>query len=152
MLANLFSAEIERTADRTVKLSREATDKVYLNAVESGDIKTAQKLVDQAAKRWGAYLNNAEANEVFSQSGEVQSDFNAGAHNRSNGGADTTRNTEKIKFSRESVVEQIGSLVALHNLTEKRLNKVLDLGGFPMPSIAVTRTDIPTPISVILPW
>lgn len=72
VLANLFSAETERTADRTVKLSREATDKVYLNAVESGDIKTAQKLVDQAAKRWGAYLNNAEANEVFSQSGEVR--------------------------------------------------------------------------------
>ncbi len=70
-------------------------------------------------------------------------DSGSGRENRSNGGADTARNTEKVKFSRESVVEQVGSLVALHNLTESKLNKVLDLGGFPMPSIAVTRTDIP---------
>ncbi len=39
-------------------------------------------------------------------------------------------------------MEQVGSLVDLHNLTEKKLNKVFDIGGFPMLSIAVTRTDI----------
>lgn len=40
-------------------------------------------------------------------------------------------------------VEETRNLVALHNLTEDKLLKVLQLGGFPMPSIAVTKTDIP---------
>lgn len=40
-------------------------------------------------------------------------------------------------------VEETNDLVALHNLSEENLLKVLDLGGFPMPSIAVTKADIP---------
>lgn len=40
-------------------------------------------------------------------------------------------------------VEQTKNLVALHNLSETSLLKVLQLGGFPMPSIAITKTDIP---------
>ncbi len=49
----------------------------------------------------------------------------------------------KDKFSLKKPVEETKTLVALHNLTEEKLKKVLKLGGFPMPSIAVTRTDIP---------
>ena len=50
---------------------------------------------------------------------------------------------EDIRFSLSKSVEETKNLVALHNLTADKLNKVMDLGGFPMPSIAVTRTDIP---------
>lgn len=39
--------------------------------------------------------------------------------------------------------EQTKNLVALHNLSEDNLLRVLQLGGFPMPSIAVTRVDLP---------
>ena len=49
----------------------------------------------------------------------------------------------KRKFSMRDVVEETDSLIALHNLTGEKLAGVLDLGGFPMPSIAVTRYDIP---------
>lgn len=48
-----------------------------------------------------------------------------------------------IRFSLSKSVEETKDLVALHNLNTNKLNKVIDLGGFPMPSIAVTRTDIP---------
>ena len=48
------------------------SDREYLAAVERGDMATAQRMVDEAAKRWGAFLNNAEANEVFKQNGEVR--------------------------------------------------------------------------------
>ena len=34
-------------------------------------------------------------------------------------------------------VEETKDLVALHNLSEEKLLKVISLGGFPMPSIAV---------------
>ena len=49
----------------------------------------------------------------------------------------------KKKFSLREPVERTKDLVALHNLTEDKLLKALDLGGFPMPSIAVTKSDIP---------
>ena len=47
-------------------------DQKYLDAVNRGDMRTAEKLVEEAAKQWGAFLNNSEANEVFPQSGEVR--------------------------------------------------------------------------------
>ena len=48
-----------------------------------------------------------------------------------------------VRFSLSKSVEQTKNLIALHNLTADKLSKTMDLGGFPMPSIAVTRTDIP---------
>ncbi len=51
-------------------------------------------------------------------------------------------NTTK-KFSMEAPVEQKKNLIALHNLDETKLLKTLKLGGFPMPSIAITKSDIP---------
>lgn len=49
----------------------------------------------------------------------------------------------KKKFSFNEPVEETKNLIALHNLTEEKLQKALNLGGFPMPSIAVTKADIP---------
>lgn len=49
----------------------------------------------------------------------------------------------KTKFSLKSPIEETRDLLALHNLTEEKLWGDLRLGGFPMPSIAVTRTDVP---------
>lgn len=46
-----------------------------------------------------------------------------------------------LKSSRS--VQEAKSLVALHNLTEDKFLKTLELGGFPMPSIAITKADIP---------
>ncbi|MBR3973253.1 MAG: hypothetical protein IKJ99_04820 [Oscillospiraceae bacterium] len=47
------------------------------------------------------------------------------------------------KFSMREPVEYTKNLIALHNLTEDKLEKALKLGGFPMPSIAITKADIP---------
>lgn len=49
----------------------------------------------------------------------------------------------KKQFSLSSAVEKTKNLVALHNLTEDKLFKSLELGGLPMPSIAITKSDIP---------
>ena len=52
---------------------------------------------------------------------------------------------EKVnkKFSMREPFERTKNLVALHNLSADKLRKALELGGFPMPSIAVTKADIP---------
>ena len=47
------------------------------------------------------------------------------------------------KFSMSKTVEETKDLVALHNLTAEKLLKSLELGGLPMPSIAITKADIP---------
>ena len=74
------------------------------------------------------------------------SEKNAGSNSR------RSRSTERdstiryaLTIDGETVsgaVEETNDLVALHNLTEEKLLKVLDLGGFPMPSIAVTKPSL----------
>ena len=49
----------------------------------------------------------------------------------------------KTQFSLSSSVEETKNLVALHNLTADKLSKSLELGGLPMPSLAITKADIP---------
>lgn len=48
----------------------------------------------------------------------------------------------KKSFSLKEDVEETKDLIAVHNITEDKLNKQLELEGFPMISIAVTKTDI----------
>ena len=55
-------------------------------------------------------------------------------------------NNEIIKLSKGTQLEDLGRqkvLMAIHNLSEDKLMKSLDLGGFAMPSIAVTKDSIP---------
>ena len=50
-------------------------------------------------------------------------------------------NDEDIRFSMERPVEINRDLIAAHNISEENLLKTLKLGGFPMPSIAVTKAE-----------
>lgn len=51
--------------------------------------------------------------------------------------------SQDIRFSMSKAVEETKDLVALHNLTQDKLLKSLQLGGLPMPSIAITKAEIP---------
>lgn len=46
------------------------------------------------------------------------------------------------KFSLSKTVEETENLIAVHNLSADNLNRVLDLGGFAMPSIAIVKDDM----------
>lgn len=46
------------------------------------------------------------------------------------------------KFSLSEPVEEKGNLIAVHNIYTDKLVKSLKLGGFPMPSIAVIKSDV----------
>lgn len=48
-------------------------------------------------------------------------------------------NEFNTKFSMRDEVEQTKDLIAVHNLSEQKIIAALELGGFPMPSIAITR-------------
>ena len=47
-----------------------------------------------------------------------------------------------VKFSLKEPVEQTKNLIAVHNIGEDELLKTTKLGGFPMPSIAVTKAEM----------
>ena len=50
--------------------------------------------------------------------------------------------SDDIRFSLSEPVEEKGNLIAVHNIYTDKLAKSLKLGGFPMPSIAVTKADM----------
>ena len=74
---------------------------------------------------------NSENQQKISESGEENADQ-----------AQNEGETEQRKFALKKSVEQIEDLVAAHNTTADKLSKTLDPGGFPMPSIAITKTGI----------
>lgn len=54
-----------------------------------------------------------------------------------------TDNSEKSKrFSLKDPTEETNNLIAQHNISVDNLRKAFNLGGFPMPSIAITRGDV----------
>ena len=46
------------------------------------------------------------------------------------------------QFSLKSTREESKNLIAIHNLTAEKLKETLNLGGFPMPSIAIVKSDM----------
>lgn len=87
-------------------------------------------------------LDREKANAFLQTYGAYSASVGDGI--RSMGESVTQNGTEvKTKFSLKAPVEETKNLIALHNLTEEKLWGDLRLGGFPMPSIAVTRTDVP---------
>lgn len=49
---------------------------------------------------------------------------------------------EDIRFSLKEPVEETKDLIAVHNMQQSELLKTIDLGGFPMPLIAVTKANM----------
>lgn len=54
----------------------------------------------------------------------------------------SVQSDDKPKFSLAEPVEETKNLIAVHNLSAEKLDGNLELGGIPMPSIAVTKADI----------
>lgn len=50
-------------------------------------------------------------------------------------------NSQDGRFSLKKPVEETEDLIAVHNISESKLKSVLELGGFPMLSIAIVRAD-----------
>ena len=54
----------------------------------------------------------------------------------------TEEGHDSVALQVKQPIEQSKNLVALHNLSEEKLQQALELGGFPMPSIAITKANI----------
>lgn len=85
-----------------------------LNGLFEGD--TLETLAEQARELF-------EANREATQSGEKSV-------------------KPEMRFYMEDTAEEVKDLIAVHNLSADKLESAFGLGGFPMPSIAVTKADM----------
>ena len=63
--------------------------------------------------------------------------------NSESSSSDAVNNAKGDRFSlRDAGVSGERNLVAVHNISEEKLKQAFELGGFPMPSIAITKADM----------
>lgn len=94
---------------------------LYINSKKSQELSTRIQL--QLLQR----LNDFDFDTIIRKSKNVVNDnFNP-------------TEDKDIRFSMKEPKETVGNLVALHNLKESDIKGTLELGGFPMPSIAIVK-------------
>lgn len=111
-------------ADSAISLSQlfanvNPTDKRFLKYVPDNFL-TAEQIEAKRKAQKSDYKNYNRYVEVF----------------------ENDKNGSDNKFSLSEPVEEKGNLIAVHNIYTDKLVKSLKLGGFPMPSIAVIKSDM----------
>lgn len=99
---------------------------------------------------WGQQVKyGSNSNEIIGRTANSRDDRLHAGTSESNRGRAAEKSARdsgavgKEKFSMDEPIEEKKNLIALHNLNETKLLKTLKLGGFAMPSIAITKSDIP---------
>ena len=123
--------------------------RAFIN-VRGTDVKNAgskvainDDLMEYFISNTGSYQKGFTSKELVSYLRDALGDGFTVEPTRKFGAVSAIVTRNEARFSLKSPVEETKDLVALHNLTEDKLLKSIALGGFPMPSIAVTRQDIP---------
>lgn len=113
----------EKYYDRKGKMQEEA--KETMNSGKGGENVSSVKSVDltEEAKTF-AKQHNLDASDVIAYKQAMEEGH------------------DSVALQVKQPIEQSKNLVALHNLSEEKLQQALELGGFPMPSIAITKANI----------
>lgn len=103
-----------------------------VNATAIGDFVEAVKLFNEVnGTKYDGIVAPTET-VVFEPTQIKSATNNSGAFDAAN---------PDIRFSLKSPVEETKDLIAVHNLSEENLQKLLKLGGLPAPSIAIARAE-----------
>lgn len=130
-ISDMMPTEIKRSANTTVHPKRGAS--IFNGASIDESINEDRK--------------NVNKNILYSYAGEIEA---RDTSNRMNLSEKERRekipekgneNTVHRFFSLRQSVEETKDLIAVHNLSEKNLLENIKLGGFPMPSIAITKAN-----------
>lgn len=112
--------------------------------VADSDISLSQLFanVNPSDKRFLKYVpdNFLSAEQIEAKRKAQKSDYKN--YNRYVEVFENDKNGSDNKFSLSEPVEEKGNLIAVHNIYTDKLVKSLKLGGFPMPSIAVIKSDM----------
>lgn len=130
-------------------------DEEFINRVVSADRSLAEKirdffrdiadalrdLISGNVRRVSKALRENEARYRTAQGLWTKALETAGERNRS-GEQSITGLKIKKQLDMSEPVEETGSLIAVHNLTDTKLENMLQYESIPMPSIAITKADI----------
>ena len=126
----------QKWGDLTDEYNKTVEDKD--KAKERGDTATLGFRSVSAAVRFNDWLQSKGGEHKSNKDGAAGTDllFRDGEPKH------TKEEQDAVALQVKQPIEQSGSLVALHNLSEEKLQQALELGGFPMPSIAITKANI----------
>ena len=145
--SEVVSAKRHKGGDQRVTLAMPTTDGMMLlvevasSSAGTLRLKTGWKVTNEKFAQ--KYRSDTPATGSTSSTNTVRGDTASDAiitqnSEKSIGEVKKSTSDPDIRFSLSETVEETKDLLVLHNLTESKLLKQLELDGFPMPSLAVT--------------
>lgn len=125
--------------DRLAKENRPLLKRIFdaiMNFFSSEDARN-RRMAEIAADKIRAVLKDVEGVEVENSKKAKNNPQTIARENAEIGNTSTGR-----RFSLTHETEEAGDLIAVHNVNTEKLQKILKIGGLPMPSIAITKVDI----------
>lgn len=145
-IAAHFMQEVMSNDDALKRLAKEDRPllKRILDAIVnffSGKKHRNERMATLAADKIRSILRATEDVEVDNSRGKKPKATKP-MQNIADENAKVGNTSDNRRFSLTRSTEEAGNLIAVHNVTEDKLDKILSADGMPMPSIAVAKADI----------
>lgn len=145
-IAAHFMQEVMSNDDALKRLAKEDRPllKRILDAIVnffSGKKRRNERMATLAADKIRSILRATEDVEVDNSRGKKPKATKP-MQNIADENAKVGNTSDNRRFSLTRSTEEAGNLIAVHNVTEDKLDKILSADGMPMPSIAVAKADI----------
>lgn len=145
-IAAHFMQEVMSNDDALKRLAKEDRPllKRILDAIVnffSGKKHRNERMATLAADKIRSILRATEDVEVDNSRGKKPKATKP-MQNIADENAKVGNTSDNRRFSLTRSTEEAGDLIAVHNVTEDKLDKILSADGMPMPSIAVAKADI----------
>ena len=148
---SLTEEEKERYAANDFSGKRAAADEYLAHFAEEGITNPSlwskiKRLIKEAFRKIGIDLSLTDSDIAYllwkSKNRITDKDSTTDIIRKSAADTRIKENIGSTRFRINTPVERRGHLVAIHNISEDKLKEAIGLGGFPMPSIAITKPEV----------
>lgn len=149
--SSLSGEEKERYAANDFSGKRAAADEYLAHFAEEGITNPSlwskiKRFIKEAFRKIGIDLSLTDSDIAYllwkSKNRITDKDSTTDIIRKSAADTRIKENIGSTRFRINTPVEQRGDLVAIHNISEDKLKEAIGLGGFPMPSIAITKPEV----------
>lgn len=148
---SLTEEEKERYAANDFSGKRAAADEYLAHFAEEGITTPSlwskiKRFIKEAFRKIGIDLSLTDSDIAYllwkSKNRITDKDSTTDIIRKSAADTRIKENIGSTRFRINTPVEQRGDLIAIHNISEDKLKEAIWLGGFPMPSIAITKPEV----------
>lgn len=133
---NSFIAKVKETFNNLMEWVNELLAKYKSTSKEAEILRDYKARLKEVSKMWDKMLA-----EAIQTNQSLQAEGVTGEQVLKENETQWADRVEE-EFNIDATIEQTDGMIAVHNLSEEKLLKTLKLGGFPMPSIAVTKASV----------